>query len=234
MMKMLHDIKPSRYDSNTLQNTDGFDSEENKKNQVSINLIDNSIVDNQSQLYDIINDEINKKIPYIDLIKQNKNKNCDERTTCRIHIKLSTIDRLQKWHKRKYDDNSGISKELELILDEHLDKIETQLENETATSSSFCIVYNDTTPRIDVLKKLLEISDELKNNSSQILSKLELLRIVRKQDGIRDSRIVKKYHECLQRYSINRNQANIPYGEYNMAGFRNAVLYLINNRENTS
>ncbi len=231
MMKMLYDIKPSRYNTNTLQNTDEFDSKEIKNNQVSINLIDNAIVDYHTQLYDIIIDEIDKEIPYIDLIKDNKNNNYNERITCRIHIKLSTIQRLKKWYKRKYDADLGISKEVELILDEYLDKIETQLENETATSSSSCIEYNDTIPRIDVLKRLLEIANELKNNPTNIFSKSELLRIVEKQKEIRDVRVVKKYHECLILYSIKMNQANIAYDQYNMTGFRSGILYLIKGRE---
>jgi len=229
MMKMLYDIKPIRYNTNTLQNTDEFDSKEIKNNQVSINLIDNAIVDHHTQLDDIIIDEIDKEIPYIDLIKYNKNNNYNEKITCRIHIKLSTIHRLQKWYKRKYDNDFGISKEVELILDEYLDKIETQSENETATSSSSCIKYNYTTPRIDVLKRLLEIVNELKNNPTNIFSKSELLRIVEKQKGIRDVRVVKKYHECLLLYSIRMNQANIAYDQYNMTGFRSGILYLMKN-----
>lgn len=231
MMKMLYDIKPSRYNTNTLQNTDEFDSKEIKNNQVSINLIDNAIVDYHTQLYDIIIDEIDKEIRYIDLIKDNKNNNYNERITCRIHIKFSTIQRLKKWYKRKYDADLGISKEVELILDEYLDKIETQLENETATSSSSCIEYNDTIPRIDVLKRLLEIANELKNNSTSIFSKFELLQIVQKQKGIRDVRVVKKYHECLLLYSIRMNQANIAHDQYNMIGFRSGILYLMKNWE---
>ena len=236
MMKMLQEIKPSRYDTNKLQNTDEFDSKETKNNQVSINLVDNSIVDYHNQLNDIIIEEMDKEIPFIDLIKYNNknNNNYNKRTTCRIHIKLSSIDRLQKWYERKYDDNSGISKELELILDEHLDKVETQLENETATSSSSCIVYNGRTPRIDVLKKLLEIAEQLKNNSTKIFSKRELLLAVNQLNGIRDSRIIKKYHECLLFYSMKRKQANVSYDQYNMTGFRNGVLHLINNRKNTT
>jgi len=232
MMKMLQEIKPSRYDTNKLQNTDEFDSKETKNNQVSINLVDNSIVDYHNQLNDIIIEEMDKEIPFIDLIKNN-NYNNNKRTACRIHIKLSTIDRLQKWYERKYNDYRGVSKEVELILDEYLDKVEAQSENETATSSSSCIVYNGRTPRIDVLKKLLEIADELKNNSSQTFSKLKLLRIARKQDGIGDSRTVKKYHECLFMYSIKRNLANVPFDQFNMTGFRSGVLYLINEQENT-
>jgi len=231
MMTMLYDIKPSRYNTNTLQNTDEFDSKEIKNNQVSINLIDNAIVDYHTQLYDIIIDEIDKEIPYIDLIKDNKNNNYNEKVTCRIHIKISTIQRLKKWYKRKYDNDLGISKEVELILDEYLDKIETQLENETATSSSSCIEYNGTTPRIDVLKRLSEIANELKNNPTNIFSKFELLQIVEKQKGIRDVRVVKKYHECLFLYSIRMNQANIAYDQYNMIGFRSGILYLIKSRE---
>ena len=229
MMKMLYDIKPSRYNTIVLQNTDEFASKEIKNNQVSINLIDNAIVDHHTQLHDIIIDEIDKEIPYIDLIKYNKNNNYNEKITCRIYIKFSTIQRLKKWYKRKYDDDFGVSKEVELILDEYLDKIETQLENETATSSSSCIKYNNTIPRIDVLKRLLEIANELKNNSTNIFSKFELLRIVEKQKGIRDVRVIKKHHECLLLYSIRMNQANIAYDQYNMIGFRSGILYLMKN-----
>lgn len=231
MMKMLHDSKPSRYNTNTLQNTDKFDSIETKNNQVSINLIDNAIVDYHNELNDIIDDESNKKTPYIDLIKGDKNNKQDERTTCKIYITLSTIQRLQKWHKRKYEKNLGISKEVELILDEYLDKVEEQLEQETTASSS-CIEYNYTTPRIDVLNRLLDLSNELKNNSSNIFSKSELLVIVEKQRGIRDVRMVKKYHECLLVYSIRMKQANIIHDQYNMLGFRSGVLHLIQSRDN--
>ncbi|TAK16093.1 MAG: hypothetical protein EPO37_08995 [Nitrosarchaeum sp.] len=228
MMKMLHDSKPSRYDTNRLQNTRNFDSIETKNNQVSINLIDNAIVDCHNELDEIIDDESNKKIPYIDLVKVDKN-NKDEGVTCRIHIKLSHIQRLQKWYKQKYEDNLGISKEVQLILDEYLDKVESQQENETSSSSY--IQYNNATPRIDVLNKLLEISNELMNNISNIFSKSELLRIVEKQKGIRDERVRNKYHECLLLYSIWMNQANIKHDEYNMSGFRNGILHLIKNRE---
>jgi hypothetical protein len=229
MMKMLHDIKPSKYNTNTLQNTDKFDGGKIKNEQVSMNLIDNAIADYHNELDEIIDNELDKKIPYIDLIKVDKN-NKDERTTCRTYIKLSTIQRLQKWHKRKYEDDSGISKEVELILDEHLDKVESQLEEDPVTSSSY-IEYNYSTPRIDVLNRLLDLSNELKNNSSNIFSKYELLQIVQKQKGFRDDRVIKKYHECLLVYSIRMKQANIKYDKYNMSGFRSGILYLIKNRE---
>ena len=228
MMKMLYNIKPTRYDSNILENTNRYDSRGIRNNQVSINLIDNSIIDHNTKLDDIINNEIDNHIPYIDLIKYNKNNN---KVTCRIHIEYSTIQRLQEYYRRKYDIDVGVSKEVELILDEHLDKVERQLENETATSSSSYIVYNNTIPRIDVLERLSDIGDQLKNNHTKIFSKLELQRIVKQQKGIKDSRVVKKYLECLLGYSIKKNQANIAYEQYNMSGFRRDVLYLIKNRK---
>ena len=51
------------------------------------------------------------------------------------------------------------------------------------------------------------------------------------QKGIRDSRVIKRYYECLLTYSIRKNQANIKYDEYNVSGFRSDILYLIKNRE---
>lgn len=234
MMMMLQYAKPSRYYTNTLQNTDEIDSKETKNDQVSINLIDNSIMDYNIKLEDKINEQIDNDIPSIDLIKYNKNTQYDDYNkiiTCRIYIKLSTIQRLQKEYKRKYDNDFGISKELGLILDNHLDKVETQLENRTATTSSSCIEYNGATPRIDVLKKLLEIAEQIKNNSPKIFSKLELRRIVKQQKGIRDVRVVKKYQECLFLYAIKMNQANVAYDQFNMTGFRSGVLYLIKSRE---
>lgn len=227
MMKMLHDIKPSRFDTSVLQNTDSYDTKEIKNKQISINLVDNSIIEYNIQLDDIINDQINNDIPYIDLIKYNKNN----KVTCKIYIKSSTIDRLQKEYRRKYDSGYGISTEIESILDEHLDKIETQLENETATSSSSFIKYNGTIPRIDVLERLSDMGEQLKNDPIKVFSKLELKRMLERQEGISDGRIVKKYLACLIEYSIKKNQANIAFDKYNMTGFHTSVLHLIKNRE---
>ncbi len=230
LMKMLPDIQDSGLDFPILKNTNEILDKKTKRKQVGSNVIDKAILEYNLEIDDIFTNEIDTKIPYIDQIKYNNQSKYDEKNICRVSLKNSVITKLQNWSKTKYSNNYSSNKELELILDEYFEKLDSELNNETTSSSSF-IQYACATPRLDVLKRLRDISEELKCNPTNIFSKKDLLFIIEKQEGIRDNRVIKKYHECLLMYSIKKNQANIQHDEYNMSGFRSDVLYLIKNRE---
>lgn len=231
MMKMLPDIQASKLEFPILENTNNILYEQMKRDQVGSNVIDKAILEYNLEMLDRFTNEIDTEIPYIDQIKYNNQSKYDKNSICRVSLKNSNIIRLQNWSKSKYSNNYSSNKELELILEEYFEKLDNELNNETTSSSSSFIQYVGASPRLDVLKKLENISKELKDNPTNVFSKRDLLFIIEKQKGIRDSRVVKKYHDCLLIYSIRKNQANIKHDEYNMSGFRRDVLHLIKNRE---
>lgn len=222
MMKMLQDDKSNRFEDMTLHKTYKSDDIKTKNNQVATNLIDNAIVGVQNELREIVDNTIEKEIPFLDNLIDDPN----EYVTCRVHLKTSTVKRLNKFAYEKYEQGKRSSIEIDLMLIENLDKIDA-IKHKDAFQY---IKYDNSTPRIDTLEKLLEIIKQLRENNTNVFSESEILQVIKKQN-IRDPRTIKKYQKCVRMYSINRNQMSIALGQVNISGFYEGVITLIKKRE---
>ena len=222
MMKMLQDDKPNRFEDMTLHKTYKSDDIKTKNNQISTNLIDNAIMGVQNELRGIVDNTIEKEIPFLDNLIDDPN----EYVTCRVHLKTSTVKRLNKFSYEKYEQGMRSSLEIDSMLIENLDRIDA-IKHKDAFQY---IKYDNSTPRIDVLEKLFEITKQLRENDTDVFSESEILQVIKKQN-IRDPRTIKKYQKCVRMYSINRNQMNIALGHINISGFYEGVIALIQKRE---
>lgn len=219
MLMMLQDSKPSRFYDMTLQNTYKSDDIKTKNNQISTNLIDNAIIDVQKELREIVDNTIEEEIPFLQNVDNN---NSEKYTMCRTLLKTPNILKLNKSSEETDGQKFRSDKILNWVLDEHINKIDAIMHED----SFQYITYENSTPRIDSLKKLLEMARELKENNTSVLSISKARQIIKNQN-IKDSRTIKKYEKCMRKYSINRNQESIAFGNLNMTGFYEGVLDLI-------
>jgi len=219
MMKMLQDAKPNRFEDMTLHNTYKSDDIKTKNNQVVTNLIDNAIVSENNKLESNCWDLMDKEAPLLDKIDSH---NPEELTMGRVYFKKHNIQRLNKFSEEKYGDESYFYVALNDLVEENLDKIDA-IRYEDAFQYIKC---EGLTPRIDVLKKLLEIIKQLRWDNVNLITISKVIQII-KDLGIKDLRTIEKYRKCMVEFSIYRNQISFAHGQLNMTGFYEGVLDLI-------
>lgn len=216
---LLYDVVPQKYKFGILDNTVSYDSIIDKKEQVEINLIDNSIRDYNQYIENKINEKLDLVIPHIDKI-DNSYDNVEEYIECRFHIKQSLLKEFKKAFELKYDSESGLSLELTLLIEKFLKEFFNIQHQDT---SSF-LRFDRKDPRKDVLLKLLDISSKIQFYQSTTFTRIQLQQLIEETLGVQDSRTVKKYVNCMIDFSGKMmGQAQNYNGQFNMRGLNDAV-----------
>lgn len=170
---MLYDVAYEKYYTKKLKNTSNWDSKDGKNNQVSINLIDNAIIDYNDYIDNKIKEKLDNEIPHIDQISETDS---DEYIECRIYNKLDVIRDFKKAFSLKYDSEVGLSNEIIRIMKKFSDEIFGIQHHST---SSF-LKYDDKEPRADVLLKLQKISSEIEMLDSTLINHHQIKLIIEK------------------------------------------------------
>lgn len=224
---LLYDVVPQKYEFGKLDNTISWNSKIDKNNQVSINLIDNSIRDYNQYIENKINEKLDLDIPHIDKIDESYN-NVEEYIECRFHIKQDLLKEFKKAFELKYDSESGLSIEITLFIEKFVKEFFNIQHQDT---SSF-LIFDRKDPRKDVLLKLLKISSEIQEYRSTVFTRRELHQLIEETLGVKDSRTVKKYVNCMIGFSGKMmGQAQNYNGRFNMRGLKEAVLEKLGSKD---
>jgi len=94
--------------------------------------------------------------------------------------------------------------------------------SETPTATSSSILIDGHAPRIDQWGKIIEIATFLRAASEYYpdFHSMEIIKIIRQAAGVRDSRTIQRYFDCVTNYS----KKDYNKGEYNVREFCKKVI----------
>lgn len=130
------------------------------------------------------------------------------------------LQELHEKHSRKYGFRLPIDRQIEEAIREY------NLKFDLPHHSTSSLLFDGKEPRKDVLLKLEKIASAISfDEHFPIFSRWEVEKIVKNILGNVDERTLMKYNNCIKNYiEMTRGQKFHYYAQYNMTGFKEAVL----------
>jgi hypothetical protein len=217
------DVNDILHQKVNLKKTDSYDSPKTKNKQVGDNIINNSWVLYNKNFNNIINEEIEKRIPIMNNIECD-NYNENEKANVNIKLKRKTIVEFVSCMYLKHEDTYHVNDGLDEILTNY---ISGYLQKQQHTTS--CIIYDGRIPDMRVLKKLKRIGQNMDCYKNVNFKESELKDIIREVVDNPVERTELKYMKCLKDFAKKSGNGLAGIWEItcNMRGFTQTVNRLI-------